>query len=121
MTTNALKLKDPNELLAVIPYLLGFHPTRSLVLVCLSNNRIGLTQRLDLPQDAHDVASALLPSLITENPDAVILVGYETQAGESLPALEALTTAPDVEQPVRSGSTRVRWTGRTSSRAAVPA
>ena len=93
MTANALKLTGPNELLAVIPYLLGFHPTRSLVLVCLSNSRIGLTQRLDLPEDAHDVASALMPPLITENPDAVIIIGFEDNKGENLPALEALTTA----------------------------
>jgi hypothetical protein len=39
------------------------------------------------------VASALLPSLITENPDAVILIGFEDREGDSLPALEALTTA----------------------------
>jgi len=95
VTTNALKLKDPNELLAVIPYLLGFHPTRSLVLVCLSNNRIGLTQRLDLPrrEDAHDIASALMPSLTAENPDGVILIGFEDRDGESLQALESLTAA----------------------------
>jgi len=93
MTTSAIKLTSPHELLAVVPYLLGFHPTRSLVLLCLSNNRIGLTQRLDLPENADDVASALLPSLITENPDAVILIGFEDQEDESLPALEALTTA----------------------------
>jgi len=39
------------------------------------------------------LASALLPSLITENPDAVIVIRYEDRDGESLPALEALTTA----------------------------
>jgi Domain of unknown function (DUF4192) len=95
VTTYALKLTSPHELLAVVPYLLGFHPTRSLVLLYLSNNRLGLTQRLDLPRpdDIDDVASALLPSLITENPDAVIVIGYEDNEGESLPALEALTKA----------------------------
>ena len=95
MTANAIKLTSPHELLAVVPYLLGFYPTRSLVLLCLSNHKLGLTQRLDLPrpEDTHDVASALLPSLITENPDAVIIIGFEDNEGESLPALDALTTA----------------------------
>jgi len=93
MTTSAIKLTSPNELLAVIPYLLGFNPTNSIVTLCLSNNKLGMTQRLDLPQDAHDVASALLPSLMMEKPDAVILIGFENSEGESLPALEALTTA----------------------------
>jgi len=94
MTTNAIKLTSPHELLAVVPYLLGFNPTNSIMVLCLHDRRLGLAQRLDLPrsENAHDVASALLPSLITENPDAVILIGFEDNKGESLPALEALTT-----------------------------
>ena len=58
MTTDAIKLTSPHELLAVVPYLLGFHPTRSLVLLCLSNHKLGLTQRLNLPrpEDTDDVA-----------------------------------------------------------------
>jgi hypothetical protein len=40
----------------VVPYLLGFTPANSVVTLCLRNNRLGLTQRLDLPrpEDAHD-------------------------------------------------------------------
>src|ERR1035437_2795970 len=93
VTTHALKLTSPHELLAVVPYLLGFIPANSIVTLCLSSNRLGLAQRLNLPQDAQDVASALMPSLVKEKPEAVILIGYEDNKGESLPALEALTTA----------------------------
>ena len=95
VTTNSIQLTSPQELLAVVPYLLGFTPANSIVLLCLRNNRLGLTQRLDLPkpQHTHDVAQALLPTLVAENPDSVIIVGYEDQAGDSLPALEALTSA----------------------------
>jgi hypothetical protein len=95
MTTNQIKLTNPRELLAVVPYLLGFTPANSVVTLCLSNNKLGLTQRLDLPrpQDAHDVAQALLPTLVNENPDSVILIGYEDHLGDSLPALESLTRA----------------------------
>jgi hypothetical protein len=95
VTTSSIKLTSPRELLAVVPFLLGFNPTNSIVTLCLSNNKLGLTQRLDLPrpQDAHDVAQALLPTLVTENPDSVILVGYEDHVDDSLPALDALTQA----------------------------
>ena len=93
VTTNAIKLTSPHELLAVVPYLLGFNPTNSIVVLCLHDHRLGLTQRLDLPENTDDVASALLPSLIAEKPDAVILIGFEDNKGGSLPALEALTTA----------------------------
>ena len=95
MTTNAITLTSPHELLAVVPYLLGFHPTNSIMVLCLRDRRLGLAQRLDLPrsENADDVASTLLPSLITENPESVIAVGYEDHADDSLPAMEALTTA----------------------------
>jgi Domain of unknown function (DUF4192) len=93
VTTHAIKLTSPHELLAVVPYLLGFCPTNSIVTLCLSDNRLGLTQRLDLPDDAHDVTSALLPILIRESPDSVILIGYEDQEGDSVLAVESLTAA----------------------------
>ena len=93
MTTNTINLKSPQELLALVPYLLGFQPARSLVVLCLTNNRLGLTQRLDLPapEHAHHVVSALMPSLVAEKPDSVVLLGYEDRAGDSLPALESLS------------------------------
>lgn len=86
MTTNSISLRSPHELLAIVPFVLGFHPTNSIVVVCLRHHRLGLTQRLDLPrpEHAHHVVSALLPALVAENPDSVILIGYEARAGNSL-------------------------------------
>ena len=96
VTTNAIKLTSPHELLAVVPYLLGFTPANSIVTLCLSRHRLGLAQRLDLPrpEDAYGVAQALMPSLVKEKPAAVIIIVYEDNEGESLPALEELTKAP---------------------------
>jgi hypothetical protein len=95
VTTNAIRLTSPHELLAIVPFVLGFHPTNSIVVLCLRDNRLGLTQRLDLPRpsEADHVASALMPPLVNENPDSVILIGYEACVGDSLPALESLTAA----------------------------
>ena len=95
MVSNTINLRSRHELLAVLPYVLGFKPANSIVVLCLRHHRLGLTQRLDLPKPEHadKVASALMPSLVGENPDAVVLIGYENRAGESLPTLEALSTA----------------------------
>ncbi len=41
-------ISGPGELLHAVPYLLGFHPARSLVLVGLQLNRLVVTARLDL-------------------------------------------------------------------------
>ena len=84
MTTHAMTLTSPGELLTVVPYLLGFHPEDSIIVVCLRDQRLGLTQRLDLPSSGNEggAVDALLPPLAAEDPDAVILIGYETQSGQ---------------------------------------
>ncbi len=46
---DAVTLRSPDALVCAIPYLLGFEPRESAVLVWLSRGRILLTQRLDLP------------------------------------------------------------------------
>jgi Domain of unknown function (DUF4192) len=100
MVTNTINLKSPHELLAVVPYLLGFCPTQSIVVLCLRDHRLGLTQRLDLPQPEHadKVASALMPSLVAEKPDAVVLIAYENRAGDSLPTIGSLSAALESRQ-----------------------
>lgn len=42
-------LRGPDAVIAAIPYLLGFHPQDSLVIVWMQQRRICLTQRADLP------------------------------------------------------------------------
>jgi len=46
-----LTLRSPDALIAALPYLLGFHPVESAVVVWLRAGRLLLTQRLDLPAD----------------------------------------------------------------------
>jgi hypothetical protein len=48
---SAQTLRSPDALIAALPYLLGFHPAESAVVVWLSSRRLLLTQRLDLPAD----------------------------------------------------------------------
>jgi hypothetical protein len=43
-----LKVRGPADLVQAIPYLLGFHPVGSLVLVGLERSRVMVTARLDL-------------------------------------------------------------------------
>ena len=77
MSTNGISLQSPHEVLAIVPFVLNFRPTNSIVVLCLRERRLGLTQRLDLPrlEDTQNMVSALLPSLVAENPDSVILLG----------------------------------------------
>ena len=49
MTAPPITLRSPAELLAVIPHLLGFEPDHAIVVLALRDNKLGLTQRIDLP------------------------------------------------------------------------
>ena len=70
----AIRLAGPADLLAVLPYLLGFHPTDSLVVVGLHQGRIVFCFRADLadPPDPHRITTMLAAQSLT----GVILVGY---------------------------------------------
>lgn len=55
MDTPTLRVSEPREMLSLIPYQLGFHPTESVVAVSLRppRGRVGLVVRVDLPDMAH--------------------------------------------------------------------
>ncbi|WP_270889988.1 DUF4192 domain-containing protein [Pedococcus sp. 5OH_020] len=93
--THALRLTSPGDLIAVVPYILGFHPSDSVVVLCVHDAHLGLLQRLDLPAVGHEdhVADALLPAILRERPDAVLVIGYEDSPGQSVAVLAAVDRA----------------------------
>jgi hypothetical protein len=98
MSATVICLSSP-VVLSVVPHLLGFHPSQSLVLVCLSSHgngaRVGMLARIDLPGEGHavDAADALLPAIAREDPYAAILIAYGTSADEGTVAVEVLSDA----------------------------
>jgi hypothetical protein len=83
-----LRLGHPRELLALVPYLLGFEPRDSAVLVGLRppGHRVGLVARVDLPDllrpDGAELAAALADHLHDDGTAEVVVVLY---AGEGDP------------------------------------
>jgi hypothetical protein len=59
-----LRVTGPAELLAAVPYLIGFHPAESLVLVGIDAARVVVTARLDLA-DAADIRGFIDDTLTT--------------------------------------------------------
>jgi hypothetical protein len=55
-----MRISGPTDLLQAVPYLLGFHPTDSLVVVGLNSGRLVVTARVDLPEVAEPGALAQL-------------------------------------------------------------
>lgn len=91
-----IELHGAGELLAVVPYLLGFHPTDSLVMVGLHDQRVGFALRLDLPPDGRTLPAAtlrwVLSALIAQRLTGIVLVGYGG-AGPVGPPLATLADA----------------------------
>ncbi|GII81028.1 hypothetical protein Sru01_60100 [Sphaerisporangium rufum] len=83
MTASPLLLASPDDILGAVPYLLGFHPADSLVLIGFSGRgtrgRLRFTTRWDLPAppDAYD---PLVPLLGREEVSHAILAGFGTGA-----------------------------------------
>ena len=99
-----ISLSGPAQLLAAIPYHLGFRPDRSIVVVCFHDRRLGLMARLDAVGSEHAAiaAATLLPALVREAPTSVAIVGFEATAGETLPLSDALATGVGLERiPLR--------------------
>jgi hypothetical protein len=76
--SRTLHAKSPADVLAVVPYVLGFHPADSLVLLTVEGED-QLHARVDLPPDAADVCyvvEELLPAVRRRRPRRVVLVVY---------------------------------------------
>ena len=90
--TADITLRGPGDVLAVLPYQLGYHPRRCVVVVSLRGRCVGLVARTDLPPD-DDVAAAvdpLLEPLRRDGATSVIVIGYEDEPDTCDPALLAL-------------------------------
>lgn len=78
-----VRVSSPAGVLAVVPHLLGFHPSRSLVVLGLSgaSDQVAMAFRYDLPDppDAEltaDIAAHAAEVLAREEVPAAVVVGY---------------------------------------------
>lgn len=79
MTTHdatALRISGPAELLAAVPYLLGFRPTSSLVLVGLAASRLVVTARIDLADATDSNVKATIAAMVRAGTTDLIAVIY---------------------------------------------
>ncbi|MDQ6849192.1 MAG: DUF4192 family protein [Actinomycetota bacterium] len=87
----SLQVRGPADLLAAVPYLLGFHPQESLVIIGLADNRVVVTARLDLTDVTHLTGSRLLAATLAaiQRGDATSVLGAvftDTSCGSTWPA-----------------------------------
>ncbi len=74
--TPTLSLRSPVDLLAAVPYLLGFHPTDSVVLLGLNGSRVTFQARADLVTSPAGLADQLGGILARQGFQQALIVGY---------------------------------------------
>jgi hypothetical protein len=86
MSANTLRLRSPADVVSAIPYLIGFHPADSVVVLACDDGAGAYAVRLDLT--AHDALLEHIADLVARRrPEAVILAGYGA-AGRVTPMVE---------------------------------
>ena len=119
-----LRAQGPADLLALIPFQLGFHPRESLVAVFVCGSSVGLIARMDLPpvSTAADFAAKLEELARQNGAEELVLFAYSEH---SEPARSLLTGLVDALPPARlrdalyvDGS---RWWSLTCGQVCCPA
>ena len=81
---STILLASPSSLVASLPFLVGFVPEESLVLVWLRNGAIALTQRADIPRVVrHEWLLTLWQHATAPEADALVIVGISADPGVS--------------------------------------
>ncbi|HZV25833.1 MAG TPA: DUF4192 domain-containing protein, partial [Acidothermaceae bacterium] len=100
MTTDAqvqVKLRSPADIIDAVPYLVGFEPHKSLVVLSLRGprSRLGLTARVDLPgpRSATACARNFVGYLKRDGAARAIIVLYPPSDGIAYPSVKPLADA----------------------------
>jgi len=92
--TAPITLRSSSDLIASVPYLLGFHPSKSVVVVAMADGRVLFAARSDLAGavPAADITRRLISVLLRDDADTVAIVGYGT-GPQVLPLIDSLRNA----------------------------
>lgn len=95
-----LSVRTIGDLLSAVPYLLGFHPTESIVVVGFDGKRLTFAVRVDLPgadtdpPDRDALAAHIASVLSRQDIDAVTVIGYGPDRSVA-PAVASVSAALD--------------------------
>jgi hypothetical protein len=93
-----IRVNNPTDMVSLVPYLLGFHPDESLVVVALHEGRVVVATCVDLPvgvagrDNYHIGVSALATAVARHGATEVALIGF----GAADPVATAVALARDV-------------------------
>jgi hypothetical protein len=112
-TTPTIRLRSPGEIVSAIPYLLGFSPQSSLVLLGLRDKQLGLTCRVDLGDTVDaQCARSVIEALTRSGAQRALLVAYGAGRAVTAVALTTMTEqleAAGIVVPERISVVGDRW------------
>ncbi len=77
-------VKTPHDLLAAVPFLIGYHPSDSLVLISVKNDSLEMAMRVDFPINPPEGTYHLLTShLKRDRAEAALVIAYEPSDNHS--------------------------------------
>lgn len=91
--TDVLRLTNPVDILSAVPFLLGFHPEESLVVLVLARTRLVVTARVDIGQDPEQLGEHLSTMAGRHGGDTAVVVGYCADPWYAGRVVEALIQA----------------------------
>ena len=75
-----MRLSAPTDILATVPFLIGYHPSDSIVVLGMTDHRVTFAARDDLPppgaQPDPDQVAYLVEVLLRQGCPRLLLVGY---------------------------------------------
>jgi hypothetical protein len=90
-----ITVRSPADLVAVTPYLIGFHPTDSVVVIGVDGARVSFGARFDLPPPGGEEAVHIAAVVAAQQARSVTVIGYG-QPELVTPAVLRLTHALEV-------------------------
>ncbi|WP_250000494.1 DUF4192 domain-containing protein [Actinoplanes sp. M2I2] len=72
----SIVVRTPADLIAVTPYLLGFHPADSIVVIGMAGRRVSFAGRHDLPPPGSDGVDWLAPLVSRQPVETIALLGF---------------------------------------------
>lgn len=79
MTTPTFRIRSEADVLALVPYTLGFHPVDSLVLITLDGAKHPFQARIDLPDDLDllpEIADSVVSAALRNGAERALVVLY---------------------------------------------
>ena len=98
-----VRLSTPGEVLAAVPYLIGFAPQRSVVVLSLRGKQIGLTMRLDLDTPRETLHKVIVSRLAADSGTSAVLVIFDPHPGKGSHRPGASIARPLIRAVERAG------------------